>query len=195
MKYICWIFFLGMTLPITAQNSYKHEKEERIEAKMFPKKALELLQHTLPEKTKKVKYYKEQDSLKISYEIKLKFKGDSFSIEFDKDGTLEDVEVIIKKREISTETYDKIKSYLNNQYDSFRIKKIQRQYRNTSQIADKKVIEDAFQEHIGNPFLYEIIAEVKKAKKRYFIEITFSKHGDFQLVRTIIGSSYDHILY
>ena len=148
MKYICWIFFLGMTLPITAQNSYKHEKEERIEAKMFPKKALELLQHTLPEKTKKVKYYKEQDSLKISYEIKLKFKGNSFSIEFDKDGTLEDVEVIIKKREISTETYDKIKSYLNNQYDSFRIKKIQRQYRNTSQIADKKVIEDAFQEHI-----------------------------------------------
>lgn len=184
-----------MSLSAVAQNSYKYEKEERIEKKLFPQNALELLEETIPEKARRIKYYKETDSVKVSYETKLKYKGDKFSIEFGKEGNLEDVEVIIKRRHIPDATFDKIKNYLNDRYDSFRLKKIQRQYRNTSEKTAKKVIEDALFNKTDGKFKYEIIAEVKVDKKRYFIEITFSKNGDFELVRTVIQSSYDHILY
>ena len=195
MRYF-WIFIcVGMSLCCTAQKAYKYEKESRIKKEAFPQNALEFLQQHLPEKVKKVKYYKEQDSLKESYETKLKFKKQKYSIEFDKDGTLEDVEITIKPKEIPSETFEKIKNHFQNTYDAFRIKKIQRQYKNTPTIEAKKVLKNAFSKDVNSAFFYEIIAEVKTKKKRFFIEITFTKDGDFQLVRTIIQSSYDHILY
>ncbi len=195
MKYYVACLFLMLSLCCTAQQSYKYEKEARIEKKLFPKNALDLLEKTLPKKVKKVKYYKERDSVKVSYETKLKYEKQKYSIEFSEKGALEDVEVTIKKKHIPTETLKKIESYLKNNYRSFRFKKIQRQYNNSSTIDAKSVIQNAFSNNLNSSFFYEIIAEVKTEKKRYFIEITFTKEGDFTLVRTIIQSSYDHILY
>ncbi|PTX59297.1 hypothetical protein C8N46_110134 [Kordia periserrulae] len=195
MRNLALLLFLTFSGYCTAQQSYKYEKEERIEKKVFPQKGLDLLDKTLPEKVKNVKYYKERDSVKISYESKLKFKRKYYSIEFTEKGLLEDVEVTIKKKQIPEETREKIENYMRNAYDSYRIKKIQRQYNNTNTIDAKQVIQNAFSNDLNSEHFYEIIAEVKTKKERYFIEITFTKDGDFTLVRTIIQSSYDHILY
>ena len=195
MKYFYVLLFLSFSLCSFAQKSYKHEKEQRIDKKAFPKNALELLEKTLPQNVKKVKYYKEQDSVKISYETKLKYKKRKYSIEFSKNGILEDVEVTVKPKHIPPRTLEKIKKHLYNEYSAFRIKKIQRQYNNTATIDASIVIKNAFSNDRKSNYLYEIIAEVKAKKKRYFIEITFTKDGNFKLVRTIIRSSYDHILY
>ncbi|AXG68433.1 hypothetical protein KORDIASMS9_00648 [Kordia sp. SMS9] len=195
MKYYVVLLFLTFSLCGNAQQSYKYEKEARIEKKAFPKNALALLEKTLPEKVKKVKFYKESDSVKVSYETKLKFKKRKYSIEFSEEGVLEDVEVTIKKKHIPPKTLEKFEQYLNNNYRSFRFKKIQRQYNNSTEIDAESVVENAFSNDLNSAFLYEIVAEVKTAKKRYFIEITFTKDGDVTLARTIIQSSYDHILY
>ncbi|WP_298521133.1 hypothetical protein [uncultured Kordia sp.] len=195
MKYFYLLFFFGFSLVCTAQKSYKHEKEERIEKKAFPQNALDLLEKTLPKKITKVKYYKEQDSIKISYEIKLKYKGRKYSVEFSKEGLLEDVEVTVKQQHIPPKTLEKVKKHFYNTYSAFRIKKIQRQYNNTPTIDAETVMKNAFSNDRKSSYSYEIIAEVKTKKKRYFIEITFTKEGDFTLVRTVIPSSYDHILY
>ncbi|MEM6720781.1 MAG: hypothetical protein AAF611_15735 [Bacteroidota bacterium] len=195
MKHWTLVLFLGFSLCCMAQKSFKHEKESRIEQKAFPQKALELLENTLPKNVKKLKYYKEQDSLKSSYETKLKFKKQKYSIEFSEEGILEDVEVTIKKKQIPPKTLKKIENHLGKNYISFRIKKIQRQYSNTAATEAENVIKKAFSGDLNTSFSYEIIAEVKEKKKRYFIEITFTKDGDFTMVRTIIQSSYDHILY
>ena len=80
------LFFVSFSLYCTAQKSFKYEKEERIEKSVFPKNAIDFLEHTLPKKVRKVKYYKEQDSVKISYETKLKFKKQKYSIEFSEKG-------------------------------------------------------------------------------------------------------------
>lgn len=195
MKKIFLLILLCTSLFCTAQNSYKHEKEARIEKKDFPKEALELLDKTLPKKVKKVKYYKEQDSAKISYESKLKYNGKKYSIEFSEEGLLEDVEITIKQKEISPKTLKNINEYLHTKYDSFRIKKIQRQYRNTTNTDAETIVKEAFSVTKTGTHFYEIIAEVKTEKERYFIEITFTKEGNFELSRTIIQGSYDHILY
>jgi len=195
MKYIFFLLLLCSSLFCISQNSYKHEKEERIEKQLFPQNALELLDKTLPKKIKKVKYYKEQDSAKISYESKLKYNSKKYSIEFSEEGLLEDVEITIKQKEIPSKTFEKIKKYLYGKYTSFRIKKIQRQYRNTTNTDAETIVKEAFSETKTGTHFYEIIAEVKTEKERYFIEITFTKDGDFELSRTIIQGSYDHILY
>lgn len=195
MKYWYFLFFVSFSLCCSAQKSFKHEKEERIEKKVFPQNAVDFLEKTLPQKVKKVKYYKEQDSAKISFETKLKFKKQKYSIEFSEKGILEDIEVTIKKKDIPKKTFKKIEAYLRKNYNTFRLKKIQRQYNNTPTIDASTVIKQAFSNNIDSSHSYEIIAEVKEKKKRYFIEITFTKDGDFSLVRTIIQSSYDHILY
>jgi len=195
MKHVCLVLFLCCSLFCTAQNSFKNEKEQRIKKADFPKNALEVLDKTLPKKIKKVRYYKEQDSVKESYEIKLKHNRKKYSIEFSKKGILEDVEVTIKAKNIKPKTLENIKKHFYNTYSSFRIKKIQRQYRNTQNDTAIDVIKNAFSNDKKRSYHYEIVAEVKTQKKRYFIEITFTKTGDFELVRTIIQGSYDHILY
>ncbi|MCH2192550.1 hypothetical protein [Kordia sp.] len=195
MRYFCLLLFLGFSLCCSAQKTYKHEKEERIEKKVFPQNALHLLEETLPKKIKKAKYYKEQDSSKISYETKLKYKGRKYSVEFSQKGILEDVEVTVKQKHIPPKTLEKIKKHLYNNYSAFRFIKIQRQYNNSNTIDAETVIKNAFSNDRKSPYLYEIIVEVKTKKKRYFIEITFTKDGDFKMERTIIQSSYDHILY
>ncbi|WP_430411506.1 hypothetical protein [Kordia sp.] len=194
MKQLFVILIVCSSLFCSAQNSFKYEKEERIKKVDFPKNALELLKNTLPKNVKKVKYYKERDSLKLSYETKLKYNGKKYSIEFSKKGVLEDVEITIKAKNIKPRTLEMIKKHMYNAYASFRFKKIQRQYQNNISQA-KKVIKNAFSGDLKGTFSYEIIAEVKKDKKRYFIEITFTKDGDFKQVRTVIKGSYDHILY
>ncbi len=195
IKQVFLLTFVCCSFICTAQNSYKHEKEARIEKKEFPSNALELLDKTLPKKIKKVKYYKELDSTKVSYEIKLKYNGKKYSIEFSKKGVLEDVEITIKQKDIVPKTFEKIKKYLYGKYSSFRIKKIQLQYRNTNNIDAETIVKDSFSGTKTETLFYEIIAEVKTGKERYFIEITFTKEGDFELSRTIIQGSYDHILY
>lgn len=84
---------------------------------------------------------------------------------------------------------------MGDSYDAFRIKKVQRQYENGNTIEAGQLLKKAFSNDQNYPYSYEIIAEVKSNKKRFFIEITFTKQGNFRLVRTIIQSSYDHILY
>ncbi|MBC8755545.1 hypothetical protein H2O64_12785 [Kordia sp. YSTF-M3] len=185
MKHVCLILFLCGSLVCTAQNSHAYKKEERIEKKAFPKNALDLLDKTLPKKIKEVTYYKLQDSLKVSYEVKLKYNDQKYSIAFGKKGVLKDAEVIIQQKYITPRTLEKIKKYLYNTYASFRIKEIQRQYRNTKDNTAEDAIKDVFSNDKKPSYYYEIIAEVKIEKKRYFIEITFTKEGDFEVERIL----------
>lgn len=180
MKYFYLLLFLSFSLCCTAQKSNKHEKEERIEKKLFPQNALDLLDQTLPEKVKEVTFYKEQDSVKINYKATLKYNKQEYSIRFSKKGILEDVEVTIKQKYIPPKTLEMIKKYLYNTYSTFRIKKIQRHYTNTITIDASTVMRNAFLNDQENSYLYKVITEVKTKKERYFIEVTFTKDGDLK---------------
>ena len=184
MRPLFIILLLCGSLCCSAQNSFNDGKEERIKKVDFPKNAIELLKNTLPKEVEEIQYYKEQDPVKSSYEAKLKYKGKKYRIEFSEKGILEDVKVTIKAKNIKPRTLEMIKKHMYNTYTSFRFKKIRRQYQNNNS-QPKKVIRNGFLGDTKSGFSYEIIAEVKKKKKRYFIEITFTKDGNFKSVRTI----------
>lgn len=170
----------------------KNEKETRVSQSDFPKAAIELLV-TLPKSHKKIKYYRETDSLKVSYEAKVKLNRRLYSIEFDNNGLLEDIEVLIKKKHLDKALLTTISKYLSSNYLKFSIIKIQKQYVHTPSKSISQTLQSALD--LKNDCNYEIITEVKQGKQYQIKELTFDAQGKFLSERTLKPSSYEHILY
>lgn len=121
---ILFSILLGsLTLSVFSQNKYEYE--ERVPPSVVPKPALDFIQ-AIPF-NKKVKWYREQGLEDYTFETKTKYKKRKYSIEFNKTGQLEDVEIIVCKKDIEPKTYQAIKRYFEEQYDYHRIQKIQLQ--------------------------------------------------------------------
>lgn len=187
---VIWLFALVPCI-VSAQNKY--EQELRIEKSAFPAKALELVSPYL-EDVKRVRFYHEVDSIKKSYEVKFKKDRLRYSIEFDQEGYLEDVEFLIKEVDIPEESWTQIENYLKNNFQKFRIKKIQQQYpvgKNTPETTLKQAFQNLILEYIN----YELIFTSKGKKGYRTYEALFSSAGKLLKLRESLPVSYDHILY
>jgi hypothetical protein len=174
-------------------SQYKYEREYRILKSQFPAEAISAIENNISD-YKRIKFYKETDSVKISYEAKLKKDKLWYSIEFDKEGGLEDIEILIKANDIPNETYTNIETYLNNNFRKYRVKKIQQQYPSNNNPLEE-VFKNAFQNLILPSNHYEIEVVGQKGKGYLDYEILFDAEGNFKQIRTSLPPNYDHILY
>ncbi len=192
MKKFNFFFFLMCFTICFSQN--KNEKETRISIDEFPETAKNYFNITT-NTLKHLKFYKETDNKKQSFEVKFKVNKLHYSMEFDTLGKLEDIEILIKEKHITDAVSNTIKSYFNLNFEKTKIIKIQRQYINSTKKSDKYFI----QHIINNPFNkhthFEIIAEIKTKKKHELREFTFNRNGTFKKFRLVTSSSYDHALY
>lgn len=177
----------------SAISQTKREKEIRIDSEAFPPKALEVLTPYLTN-SRRIRYYKEFDGNKVSYEIKFKKDRLKYSVEFNEDGVLEDVEYIVRPVDIPETTFEAISSYLYKNHKSYKIKKIQQQYLNQNNNS-KGVLKAAFQNLILPEINYEIIVSSKDKKGFSEYEITFNSNGEQLSSRKAIKPKYDHVLY
>ncbi|WP_419212852.1 hypothetical protein ACNR9Q_01680 [Maribacter sp. X9] len=186
------IVFIGLCGPYcNAQNKY--EREYRIRKSQFPEKALSLIEDRIAE-AKRVKFYKETDSAKISFEAKLKKDRLWYSIEFDRHGVLEDIEILIRPADVPNDTYATIERYLQDNFSRYRIKRLQQQY--PAQTGNlQTTIKNAFQNLILPSNNYELIVAGKKEKNYMDYEILFDADGNFKNIRTSLPPNYDHVLY
>lgn len=193
LKLICLLLLMfPYSQVITCQTKY--EKEERIKISDLPKMTLSILE-TLPENCKRIKYYKETDNEKVSYEIKFKFKKQSYSIEFSENGFLEDIEIIIKFKNIENLIGTQIKKHLNQSYTKYKFTKIQEQYIYYPKNDTSEFIHNVmFKKQKIKPN-YEIIAEVKNGKQHKIKEFLFDENGEFLNYRILDPTSYEHVLY
>ncbi len=188
------IFALVLT-PFMAISQSKNEQEIRIKSEDFPQPALQLLKH-LPDNSKKIKYYKETDNSKISYEAKLKIKKRNYSIEFDKDGNLEDIEITLRKSELKKEVLETVEDYLKTTYKKFYLLKIQKQYKKEPSLKAELLLEKAIKFSYQAKTNFEIIAQVQKdGKSSKVMEFTFDHEGSLLTSRAVEPSSYEHVLY
>ncbi len=174
-----------------AQNKY--EREYRIRKSQFPSKALSLIAEKIKD-AKRIKFYKETDSAKVSFEAKLKKDRLWYSIEFNKDGVLEDIEILIKSTDIPNDTFSNIENYLKGNFTKYRIKRIQQQYPARTD-ALETTLNNAFQNLILPSNNYELIVAGKKDKGYLDYEILFDAEGNFKKIRTSLPPNYDHVLY
>jgi len=194
MKYnrISFLFLLLGCLVCHAQN--KFEREYRIKKSEFPENAYAFISLELTG-LKRLRFYKEVDSAKISYEAKFKKDNLFYSIEFDKEGLLEDVEIVITEVDIPNETFANITAFLDRKYPLYKIKKIQQQYPFTDTANIKSTLKNAFQNLILPSVNYELIVSAKTEEGRDDFEILFNKEGNFVSLRKLLPPNYDHILY
>ena len=176
-----------------AHSQYKYEKEHRILKSQFPIEAISIIEENITD-YKRIKFYKETDSIKISYEAKLKKDKLWYSIEFNEYGKLEDIEILIKSTDIPNDTYSNIESYLNKNFTKYRIKRLQQQYPSTNDSFDE-IFKNAFQNLILPSNNYEIVVVGRKEKGYLDYEILFDADGNFKQIRTSLPPNYDHVLY
>jgi hypothetical protein len=171
----------------------KNEREIRIKKTDFPSHSLDLIAPYL-QKVTRLRFYKEYDGEKSSFEAKFKKQRLLFSVEFDSTGTLEDIEFRIKKVDIPHDSWKAIETYIDQNFKNTRIKKIQQQYVVKTDNA-KLVLKDAFQNLIKPYINYELIISSKDAKGFQEYELLFNAEGKFISSRKSIPQKYDHVLY
>ncbi|WP_350286411.1 hypothetical protein [uncultured Croceitalea sp.] len=192
MKYkILIVFFLVSIVASLAQT--KQERELRIAEDELPENVLQHLKDYITS-AKRLRFYKEQDGTKSSYEVKFKKDKLHYSVEFDENGTLEDVEFIIKPTDIPEDTYLSITAYLNKTFKKPRVKKIQQQYL-AKDGTHKNVLKNAFQNLLIQQLNYELIISSKDDSGFNEYELTFNAEGKHLLTRKAVKSKYDHVLY
>ncbi|NRB60608.1 MAG: hypothetical protein HRU50_11805 [Winogradskyella sp.] len=172
----------------------KNKKEERIPKDQFPDQALELI-NELPTNCKRIRFYKETDGDKKSYEVKFKYQKKNYSIEFSEDGILEDIEVLIKFKNLEKVIRANIKTHFKSYYKTYKLIKVQAQY-----LYQNDVDFNEFTKYVLNNTKelqpnFEIIAEVREVKKREIKEFTYNSKGEFIKDITLEPESYEHVLY
>ncbi len=171
----------------------KYEREYRIKKSQFPKKALEYIDEKL-EDARRIRFYKETDSIKTSYEAKFKKDRLKYSVEFNEEGVLEDIELLIRPIDIPDDAFSKMNDYLEKNFTQYRIQKIQQQYPVGENDAET-IVKNAFQNLMLPYIKYEIIISGKKDRGFAQYEVLFNADGNFENLRKSLPPNYDHVLY
>lgn len=188
------VLYILLIFSLSAIGQTKSEKEERIDRDEFPESAAETV-NILPNNVKRLKFYKETDGNRQSYECKFKLNRKRYSVEYSQEGIIEDIEITIKFNRIADSIISNIESYLNDSFDKYRIIKVQEQFLYTDKISPTEFLDSILQQTSKFKPNFEIIAEVKSNKKRTIRELTFSPKGEFVNSRILTTSSYEHVLY
>jgi len=186
------LLLLGIVQISFAQNKY--ERESRIDKEEFPRKSYSLIKNYL-EDAKRIRFYQETDSTKKSFEAKFKKGRLHYSVEFNKNGFLEDVEFKIKERDIPNDTWATIMHYLEKNHAKSRVKKIQQQYSVKEGQPTEETLHNAFQNLILPEVKYELVFSSKEDKEFQEYEALFDSEGQLIRLRKSFPPSYDHVLY
>ncbi len=194
-KYKCFLLLIMALFQYsTGLSQVKVEREHRIKKNQFPEAAHDFIKEKLKD-AKKIRFYKETDTTKISYEAKFKKDKLHYSVEFDESGKLEDIEILITEVDVPEDSWSNIAKFLEEKFDKHKIRKIQQQYPITSDEKAETTLKNAFQNLLIPSLNYEIMVRGKIQDNHADFEILFGAEGDFIKMRESLPANYDHVLY
>jgi hypothetical protein len=191
MKKAFSILFLMISFAAFPQE--KRETEKRIDRDEMPEKAMGFYDSQVPKDIRWERFYFEKDGADESYEAKFKFDGHGFSVEFDKTGELQDIEIGLKENEIPEPVLEKIKGQINAENELFNIEKIQGQFLPNG--SSKNVFGRALDFKKTTPDRYELVVAVKNNGHKKHYELLFDHEGNFVQKRKIIRESSSSLLF
>jgi len=180
-----------LLFPIISKAQQKYEREYRIKSEIIPQSAKEFVDSIGSDS--KIKWYKEISFNDVTIEAKFKHHNKKFSVEFDTLGSLQDVEFIIDKREITPIVYKQIEHKLDSLYQKWKFQKIQIHYRGHPRDITTSINQNKRCESIK--VYYEIVLKGKSSGSAQLYEITFSEQGEIQDILQIIQDKADHLEY
>jgi hypothetical protein len=187
---ICSLLIFGFN----SWSQTKNEHEERVKLSELPEPAIKVI-NVLPKQCKRLRFYKETDGEMQSFEAKFKYKKQQYSVEFNIEGVVEDIEVTVKPKQIEKKITSEIEAYFKTHFEKAKLIKIQRQYIYNAVATPSVFVENVLTEKSTATVNYEIIAEVKSDSKRQIGEFLFNERGTFLSFITLNPNSYEHALY
>lgn len=187
MRYL-FLFLVCFTSGLMAQE--KVEREYRITPDQVPQKAQQLVDQFTTETN--IKWIQEVGLENTTIEAKFVVDGNRYSIEFTREGILEDVEVVVAFSSIPENTRDTISAYLNTHYDYMKIEKVQIQF-----VAEVLLVRPLTRKVLfesGSIPSYELVVKTRnRGEKAIRYELLFTASGEL-LSRTKVISRSDNIL-
>ncbi len=192
-KYSLWVVlmfaFAKANYTAAQSNDVKQEKEEQVEETDFPLGAVVIVKGITGDDN--IKYFKEFDGDRTSYEAKFKLNGVNHSIEFSKEGRVQDLEIEAKSKDVDKILWQSISQSLSKIDKRWRVEKLQLQYLPDSQESPnlrRKAADKNFDR-------LELIVAFKTNKKIYRRELLFDKKGNKLKDREVKRNAYDFLLF
>ncbi len=192
------LFYLLLVLTMCqngyAQETIKYETEENIDVKAVPIEAVEKIanfQRVL--NIEKIKWVRETNFDRISYEAKGLWQGKPISIEFDSLGQFEDAEITVRLSSIEKETCRKIKRSLRELYPKYRLLKFQLQYSGNHSSVIDFMNNETPATSILKRFEIEVFAMIKTNWRSF--ELLFDELGNLLEKREINSQSLNKDTY
>ncbi|TNF40003.1 MAG: hypothetical protein EP310_09645 [Bacteroidetes bacterium] len=173
----------------SAFSQVKFEKESRLKRADIPPVALKLIESlAIPGK---IKWYSEESLTGNSVEAKFRFNKKHYSVEFDTEGNLQDVEITIEIAEIQEGAKENIFKKLESEFNKFSIQKIQAHYpgKNPEILS---IIKNPPKE-TGNNVKYELVVNGKTENTTKQYEMVFDNNGILTEKKEIIQKNADNL--
>ena len=183
------LIFLFTFIFTNAFSQYKFEKESRLKQADVPPLALGLIESlAIPGK---IKWYAEENLTGNSVEAKFRFNQRKYSIEFDSDGNLLDLEITVHVNEIQDKVKEVIFKKLESEFHKYSIQKIQVHYpgKNPEILS---IIKNPLQE-TASTVKYEFIVNGKSGDTTKQYEMTFESNGVLTEKKEIIQKNADNL--
>lgn len=185
------LYLLVAPLIINAQDK-KQEVEKKIKASEMPESALRILEPFLSS-AHRIKFYKESDIGHESYECKFKLNNDRYSIEFDTQGQIEDIEIMVSLDEVNADARNNIINYLES-HKKYRIRRLQLQF-TTAGLTQEQLLNRVITKGNRTEPFHEMVVSIKEAEGWITYEILFDKNGTYLSRKTVIERQTDNVLY
>jgi hypothetical protein len=173
----------------SAFSQLKFEKESRLKRADIPPPAFELIESlAIPGK---IKWYSEESLTGSSVEAKFRFNKKHYSIEFDTEGNLQDVEITIEIAEIQEGVKEIIFKKIASEFNKYSIQKIQAHYpgKNPEILSIIKNPPTEF----TNSVKYELVVNGKTGNTTKQYEMVFDSNGILTEKKEIVQKNADNL--
>lgn len=190
LPFFCVCYFAGCSG--SGKATYKNEQERPASRDDMPDDVLELIED-VEISYQEINYFTQVRDGQQAYEVKLTYDDRLYSLEFDNEGELEDIELLIEEDELPAGCRECIYNYLDERFTSYRLTRIQLQFIPGDHDEDD-FIEDILS---GERYEYrprvEIEAEGQNKTELGFFELLFDTDGQLISSRKILKRSLDNI--
>ncbi|HSV87384.1 MAG TPA: hypothetical protein VLH61_01950 [Bacteroidales bacterium] len=173
-------FLIFIPLVLFSQEVEKIEFEKRVTKDQFPEQIIQELGEYL-ENSRRIRFFQEFDGIQYTWEIKMVFNRISFSIEYNPDLTLLDIEVLENWRRLSPLVKEPLAVYFNQHYVRYKIRRVQQQFLPQPGRDQNEFIASILKGPMPPAQAYELEAEVKGINNNEFGSFEFLFDKDFQL--------------
>ncbi len=169
----------------------KYEKESKLKEAEVPAQALEFLEKL--NFNTKIKWYSEVGLERKTIEAKFKYMGDRYSVEYDADGNIEDVEIEMKWNELDEKLKSSVDSTLNTICERHKIAKVQIQYLGSQQVLLAKLKDGQLTEGLSTNF--EIVSTCVNDNNIDQFEYLFNNEGILLNTSKIVFKNSSNLEY